>query len=107
MSRQDPQIPPAGEEIHLPPGSLQPLMLTVGVTMILLGVTGMWMYSVLIAGAVIFFWTLILWIRDAVREYRSLDDHHGHDHADDAAGHGEPDANDPNVHAKPVGPSEL
>ena len=38
MSR-DPEIPPAGEEIHLPPGSIQPLLLTVGLTIALVGVT--------------------------------------------------------------------
>ena len=32
-------VPPAGEEIHLPGPSLQPLLLTVGVTMLLIGVT--------------------------------------------------------------------
>jgi hypothetical protein len=32
-------VPPVGEEIHLPGPSLQPLLLTVGVTMLLIGVT--------------------------------------------------------------------
>ena len=32
MSPLDPEIPPAGEEIHLPGGSLQPVLLTVGIT---------------------------------------------------------------------------
>ena len=37
MSELEKQIPPAGEEIHLPEGSLQPLLLTVGITALLLG----------------------------------------------------------------------
>lgn len=71
MSHQDDQsVPPAGEDIHLPPGSLQPLALTVGVTLALLGLT----HSVvmLIAGLIIFVWALSLWIRDARSEYRHL-----------------------------------
>lgn len=71
MSSPDDQTaPPAGEDIHLPPGSLQPLALTIGVTMALLGLT----HSVvmLVAGLVIFLWALTLWIRDARAEYRHL-----------------------------------
>lgn len=67
--------PPAGEDIHLPPGSLQPLALTVGVTLSLLGLT----HSVvmLIVGIIIIVWTLTLWIRDARAEYRHLPAHAG------------------------------
>ena len=32
MSPLDPDVPPAGEEIHLPGPSIQPLLLTVGIT---------------------------------------------------------------------------
>ena len=39
MSPLDPEVPPAGEEIHLPGPSLQPLLLTVGITIALIGVT--------------------------------------------------------------------
>ncbi len=35
MSQLEKPVPPAGEEIHLPGGSLQPLLLTVGITMAL------------------------------------------------------------------------
>ena len=72
----EPQVPPRGEDIHLPPGSLQPLMLTVGITVLLLGFTTAW--YVVAAGTLIFLWTLVLWIRDARREYAELPAHHGH-----------------------------
>lgn len=71
----DRPVPPPGEEIHLPGGSAQPLLLTVGVTMALLGVT---INSILLViGIVLTVWVLALWIRDAVREYRHLPlEHH-------------------------------
>jgi Flp pilus assembly protein TadB len=68
--------PPAGEEIHLPGPSLQPLLVCVGVTTALLGVT----LSVLlvIVGTVIFLVTLVLWVRDARRELEHLPLEHHH-----------------------------
>jgi Flp pilus assembly protein TadB len=68
--------PPAGEEIHLPGPSLQPLLICVGVTIALLGVT----LSVLlvILGALIFLVTLVLWVRDARRELEHLPLDHPH-----------------------------
>ena len=51
MSPLDPQLPPAGEEIHLPGGSVQPLLLTIG--------------------------TIAAWIRDTRREIDELPLDHG------------------------------
>jgi hypothetical protein len=78
MSR-DPDIPPAGEEIHLPPGSIQPLLLTVGLTLALVGVTtSIWL---VIGGGILALWTLIRWIADARKEFNELPLHHeGGDH---------------------------
>ena len=39
MSPLDPEIPPAGEEIHLPGPSILPLLTAVGITLALVGVT--------------------------------------------------------------------
>ena len=39
MSPLDPEVPPAGEEIHLPGGSIQPVLLTFGITVAIVGVT--------------------------------------------------------------------
>jgi hypothetical protein len=71
----DPEVPPAGEEIHLPGPSLQPLVLTVGITIVLLGVTS----SILIVaiGLVISVVTIIRWIADTRRDIDELPlDHH-------------------------------
>jgi hypothetical protein len=73
MSR-DPEIPPAGEEIHLPGGSIQPLLLTIGITMALLGVTlGV---PLLIAGLVLTIWVIVRWIADTRRDIAELPVHH-------------------------------
>jgi hypothetical protein len=75
MSPLDRPVPPAGEEIHIPGGSLQPLLLTIGVTMALLGVTISWM--LVAAGLLLSVVVLVAWIREAVDEYRHLPlDHH-------------------------------
>ncbi len=39
MSPLDPEIPPAGEEIHLPGPSILPMLTAVGITLALVGVT--------------------------------------------------------------------
>jgi hypothetical protein len=69
-------VPPAGEEIHLPPGSVLPLATAVGITLIVVGSTIDWrIWSVL--GAVIFLVSVGLWIRDTRRELAHLPDEHG------------------------------
>jgi hypothetical protein len=70
MSQLDKPVPTAGEEIHLPGGSLHPLLLTVGITMALLGVT---VSPVLIvAGSVLTVVVLYQWIQGARQEMASL-----------------------------------
>jgi hypothetical protein len=77
MSR-DPEIPPVGEEIHLPGGSIQPLLLTIGITVALLGVTlGL---PLVIAGLVLTVWVLIRWIADTRRDISELPLHHDGEH---------------------------
>ncbi len=75
MSRIERDVPPAGEEIHLPGDSLHPIAVAVGITLILLGLTT---FTVLIvAGAIVFLWTVALWIRDARRDFEELPlEHH-------------------------------
>ena len=75
MSELETPVPPTGEEIHLPEGSLHPLLLTVGVTAALVGVTT-WP-ALLIAGLVLTVGVLYAWIRDARAEMASLPAHHG------------------------------
>jgi hypothetical protein len=70
VSPLDPEVPPPGEEIHLPGGSIQPLLLTVGLTVALVGVTTS--IFLVIAGAILAVVVVIAWIRDARREIAEL-----------------------------------
>jgi hypothetical protein len=70
VSKLDQPAPPAGEEIHLPGASLQPVLLAFGITMTLLGVTlGNF---VLVAGLVLSVWVTVRWIADTRREMSHL-----------------------------------
>jgi hypothetical protein len=70
MSPLDRPVPPAGEEIHIPGPSAQPLLLTIGITVALLGVTTSWLLWV--PGVILTVVVLAAWIRDAKREYDHL-----------------------------------
>jgi hypothetical protein len=68
-------VPPVGEEVHLPEPSILPMLLAVGITVALVGVT---ISPVLIvAGLVLTIPVLVRWIRDSRTELRDLPpDHH-------------------------------
>jgi Flp pilus assembly protein TadB len=74
----DPNLPPVGEEIHLPGGSVQPLLLTIGITIALVGVTTS--IVAVIFGAVLAVWVLIRWIADTRRDIAELPVHHDVEH---------------------------
>ena len=78
MSPVDPELPPVGEEIHLPGGSVQPLLLTVGITIALVGVTTS--IVAVIFGSVLALWTIVRWIADARRDIAELPLHHEGEH---------------------------
>ncbi|WP_249010041.1 hypothetical protein [Conexibacter sp. DBS9H8] len=68
-------VPAAGEEIHLPPGTPLPLILAIGITLVLVGLTeGLWWIGI---GAVLFVVSLVIWIRDTRNEIAHLPDEHG------------------------------
>ena len=70
MSPLDPEIPPAGEEIHLPGPSILPLLTAVGVTLALVGVTTMiWLSAI---GVVLTIGCLGRWIKDTRHEVDEL-----------------------------------
>jgi hypothetical protein len=70
VSELDRPTSPAGEEIHLPGASIQPLLLTIGITMTLLGVTlGNF---VLFSGIILTVWVTARWIADTRREMSHL-----------------------------------
>ena len=79
MSPLDRPIPPTGEEIHIPGPSAHPILLTIGITVTLLGVTlGL---IILIPGIVLTLAVLVAWIRDARHEYEHLPlEHHVETH---------------------------
>jgi hypothetical protein len=75
MSSLDPEIPPAGEDIHLPGPSIQPLLLAVGITTALLGTTIY--FPFVIVGVILSLWVIVAWIRSTRREIDELPlDHH-------------------------------
>jgi hypothetical protein len=76
VSRVERDVPPAGEEIHLPGGSLQPIAVTAGITLALLGLTT---FTILVwVGLLVILWAVVLWIRDARREMADLPLEHHH-----------------------------
>jgi hypothetical protein len=75
VSPLDPEVPPAGDEIHLPGGSIQPVLLTFGITVAIVGVTTN--VFLVIAGALLSVGVIIAWIRDTRRDIDELPlEHH-------------------------------
>ncbi len=66
--------PPVGEEIHLPGNSVIPLLITVGITLMLVGITTWIGFTVV--GTLIFMWTLVRWIRDTRHDIDELPPEH-------------------------------
>jgi hypothetical protein len=74
MSEREIEAPPPGEQIHMPEPSILPLLNAVGLTLAIVGVTtSRWM---IIAGAVLFVATALLWIRDVARDIEELPAEH-------------------------------
>ena len=74
MSRPEKTPPPAGERIHLPGPSVQPVLVAVALTMALMGLVGLWFLTIL--GALLLLAVIIRWIVTARREYRELPARH-------------------------------
>jgi hypothetical protein len=76
MSPLEPEVPPAGEEIHLPGPSILPVLTAVGITLTLVGITTFIEFTV--AGGLITIYAVIRWIRDTRGEIDELPlDAHG------------------------------
>jgi hypothetical protein len=76
VSPLDPDLPPVGEEIHLPGPTILPLLTAVGITLLLVGVTTFIEFTV--AGALLTIGCLYRWIKDTRREVDELPlDAHG------------------------------
>jgi hypothetical protein len=77
MSPIDPEIPPVGEEVHLPGPSLLPLLTAVGITLALVGITTM--IELTVVGVILTVWAVARWIKDTRREIDELPlEHHHH-----------------------------
>ncbi len=74
MSDIEQQVPPVGEEIHLPGPSLIPLLCAVGITLAVIGTTINWLIT--IVGVIILVLTTIRWIRDTRRDVSELPEEH-------------------------------
>jgi hypothetical protein len=70
MSPLDPEVPPVGEEIHLPGPSILPLLTAIGITLTLVGVTTFIEFT--IAGAILTVWCIARWIKDTRHEIDEL-----------------------------------
>jgi hypothetical protein len=75
MTPLEPEIPPAGDEIHLPGPSIQPVLLAFGITIAIVGITTF--FALVVAGVVLSIGTIGVWIRDTRREIDELPlEHH-------------------------------
>jgi hypothetical protein len=70
MSPLDPEVPPVGEEIHLPGPSILPLLTAVGITLALVGTTTFIEFTV--AGGILTVWCVARWIKDTREEIDEL-----------------------------------
>jgi hypothetical protein len=70
MSPLDPEVPPVGEEIHLPGPSILPLLTAVGITLALVGITTFIEFTVV--GVIMTVWCVARWIKDTREEINEL-----------------------------------
>jgi hypothetical protein len=75
MSPIDPEVPPTGEEVHLPGPTILPLLVAAGITLAVIGIT---ISKILLVGGVIITVVCVYrWIQDTRREVDELPlDHH-------------------------------
>lgn len=70
MSPLDPDVPPVGEEVHLPGPSILPLLTAVGITLTLVGITTFIEFTVI--GGVMTIWCIVRWVKDTREEVDEL-----------------------------------
>jgi Flp pilus assembly protein TadB len=68
------EAPPPGEEIHLPGPTLLPFVCAIAITLIVVGTTLGWIFS--IVGLVILVVAVIRWVRDTRRDIDALPEEH-------------------------------
>jgi len=70
VSPLDPEIPPVGEEIHLPGPSILPVLTAVGITLALVGVTTFIEFTVV--GVLLTVGCIIRWVKDTRDDINEL-----------------------------------
>jgi hypothetical protein len=70
MSPLDPEIPPVGEEIHLPGPSILPILTAVGITLALVGITTF--IELTVIGVLLTIGCIWRWTRDTRHEIDEL-----------------------------------
>jgi hypothetical protein len=70
VSPLDPEVPPTGEEIHLPGPSILPVLTGVGITLTLVGITTF--IELTIIGAVLTIGCVVRWIKDTRQDIDEL-----------------------------------
>jgi membrane protein implicated in regulation of membrane protease activity len=76
VSPLDPDVPPPGEEIHLPGPSLLPFLLTIGITAGIVGITLGFVFWV--PGVILSLVVIVRWIRETREEIEHLPLEHRH-----------------------------
>jgi hypothetical protein len=76
VSGPEHEIPPVGEEIHLPGPSFLPVACAAGITLMVIGTTINWFIS--IVGLILFLVTCVMWIRDTRHDISELPEEHHH-----------------------------
>lgn len=70
MSPLDPQVPPPGEEIHLPGPSIVPVLTALGIALTLVGITTF--IELTIIGGLLTSYCVIRWIRETRHDVDEL-----------------------------------
>jgi hypothetical protein len=70
MSAVDPEIPPVGEEIHLPGPSVLPALTALGITLALVGITTF--IALTVIGVILTLVCTVRWIKDTRHEIDEL-----------------------------------
>jgi hypothetical protein len=70
MSPLDPEVPPAGEEVHVPGPSVLPVLTGVGITLTLVGITTF--IELTIIGAILTLACVVRWIKDTRHDIDEL-----------------------------------
>jgi hypothetical protein len=76
VSPLDPEVPPAGEEVHLPGPSLLPFVLACAVTAGIVGITLGYVFWV--PGVIVSVVVIVLWVRSTQRDIEGLPLEHHH-----------------------------